>query len=397
MIDVEKRSYLKYFLFGSLYFTEGLYYIIGTIILPIYLTDKGIDLPIVTLIAAIFMLPMTIKFFWGGIVDYFVKYGRKLFIVLGGLLSVFSFIFVSMIDPSELIVPFALLLFFAGIGVSFLDVSADAWAIQISHENERGKINGAMFAGQSAGMVVGASFLSHLAFSYGYIYSFLATSLIVFFVIIFPLLIKEIKIDKTRIKIGSLLVAEFRKKTTLLVSIFTPLSALNVGLLGVLIPLYMKISLDMDITQIGFIITIWSATRVLGTIIYGAIADRWGRKIVLYFVLSGGCILSVLLIFADTWQILAFLYGLIGFLLGGHYSALGALLMDVTNPKVGATQYSVLTSLGNAGITISESLCGSMVSFFGFTSTFLYTAWFFGPALLLLHFIRLKKYNNKQV
>ena len=69
--------------------------------------------------------------------------------------------------------------------------------------------------------------------------------------------------------------------------------------------------------------------------------------------------------------------------------------MDVTNPKVGATQYSILTSLGNAGLTISESFSGTMVSVLGFTRTFLYTAWFFGPALLVLHFIRLKKFNKK--
>ena len=186
-----------------------------------------------------------------------------------------------------------------------------------------------------------------------------------------------------------------KKKTTQLVSIFTPLSALNVGLLGILIPLYMKIGLNMDIAQIGLIITIWSAAKVIGTLIWGAIVDKWGRKSPLYIVLGGGCLFTVMLIFADTWQILAILYGIIGFLLGGHYSALGAMLMDVTNPKVGATQYSILSSLGNAGMVISESFSGTMVSLLGFTRTFLYTAWFFGPALLVLHFIRLKKYNKK--
>jgi MFS family permease len=395
MIDINKYGYVKYFLFGSLYFTEGLKYIIGTIILPIYLTEKGIALPIVTLLAAIFLLPMTIKFFWGGIADYFIKFGRKPFIIIGGLLSAIGLLLLIIIDPSKLLTPFAILLFVVGTGVGFLDVSADAWAIEITSENERGKINGAMFAGQSAGMVVGASFLTSLALNYGYSYAFLFTGLVVLLIIIFPLLVKEVKTVKTRLKIGSLLVGEFKKKTTQLVSLFTPLSALNVGFLGIVIPLYMKINLNMDIAQIGLIIAIWSATKVIGTLIWGAIVDKWERKIPLYIVLGGSCLFTILLIFADTWQIVAVLYGIIGFLLGGHYSALGAMLMDVTNPKVGATQYSILSSLGNAGLVVSESFSGTMVSILGFTRTFLYTAWFVGPALMVLHFVKLK-YNNKK-
>ena len=221
MININKYNYVKYFLFGSLYFTEGLKYIIGTIILPIYLTDKGIALPIVTVVSAIFLLPMTIKFFWGGIADYYIKFGRKPFIILGGLLSSLSLLILTIIDPSKLLIPFTILLFIAGSGVGFLDVSADAWAIEITSENERGKINGAMFAGQSAGMVVGSSFLTSLAYNCGYNYVFLITGLLVLLIIIFPLLVKEVKKIKIRQKIGSLLLGEFKKKLGLPIGIWT--------------------------------------------------------------------------------------------------------------------------------------------------------------------------------
>ena len=65
--------------------------------------------------------------------------------------------------------------------------------------------------------------------------------------------------------------------------------------------------------------------------------------------------------------------------------------MDVTNPRIGATQYSILTGLGNLGITVGESSTGTMVSILGFTRTFLYGGLFFGPALLILYIIKLKK------
>jgi MFS family permease len=364
---------------------------VAVLILPVYLTEKGISLPIVTIISAIFLLPMTIKFFWGGIVDYYIKYGRKKFIIFGGVLSSISLISLSFIDPNEFLIIFTFFLFLAGMGVGFLDVSADVWAIEISKYNERGKINGAMFAGQSIGMIAGASFLALIAENYGYTLSFLTTGLIVLAIIIFPLIIKETKINKKRHKIGKILFSEFKKKTTIIISIFTPISGINIGILGILIPLYLKLQLQLEISHIGAIISIWSATRVIGSLIGGILSDRWGRKQVLYIVLGGGCFFTLLFIFANTWQIVALIYGIIGLIQGGLYSTWGAMLMDVTNPKVGATQYSILTSLGNAGITAGESLCGTIAVAIGFTGTFLFTSWLFGPALLILYFIRLKK------
>ena len=395
MLDIAKSSYLKYFLFGSLYFTEGAIYIIASLIIPIYLAEKGIPIAFVTIIAAAYMIPMTIKFIWGGIVDYFIKYGRRKFIILGGLMSSISLFALFFIDPSEFLIIFALFLFIGGCGVGFLDVSADAWAIEISKYEERGKINGAMFAGQAAGMFVASSLLTSIAYFLGYNYVFLTTSLIVAAIIIFPIVAKDIRKIKKREKITRLLVSEFKKKNTLLVSFFSPLSAINIGLLGVVVPLYMSINLNINIAQIGLAITIWSATKIVGSLIGGAICDKWGRKILLYMALSLGGVFTAMLIFADNWLSVAILYGIIGIFHGAYYSGVGAFLMDITNPKVGATQYSILTSLANVGMTGGESFSGTMVTLLGFTRTFLYGALFFGPALLILYVIKIKKHINK--
>jgi len=87
MIDITKRSYLKYPLFGSLYFSEGLGFSLQLVIIPIYLVEMGVSLPIATLVAGIVSIPWMIKFVWGGIVDYFIRFGRKRFILLGGFLQ----------------------------------------------------------------------------------------------------------------------------------------------------------------------------------------------------------------------------------------------------------------------------------------------------------------------
>ena len=79
MIDISNRTYLKYLLFSSLYFSEGLQGTITMVILPIYFLEKGLSLPLTTLIVGIVGIPWMIKFVYGGIVDNFIRFGRKIF------------------------------------------------------------------------------------------------------------------------------------------------------------------------------------------------------------------------------------------------------------------------------------------------------------------------------
>jgi len=103
-------------------------------------------------------------------------------------------------------------------------------------------------------------------------------------------------------------------------------------------------------------------------------------------------VFSAILIFADTWQMVAFLYAIIGFLQGGGmYAAGGALLMDVTNPTIGATQYSIFVSIENFSEFGVGAISGSLIVMLGFGRVFLYSAWSLGPPLLILYFIRLTK------
>jgi len=390
MIDISKKSWYKYFLFGSLYFTEGLQQSLAMVIIPIYLMDKGFSLPLATLVAGIGGAPWYLKFVFGPTIDYFYKFGKKLFIIVGGLLGAFSFFILIYVDPLIFLIPFTVFLFLSHLGITYLDVSCDGWAIQISKENERGKINGAMTAGLFTGIAFGTAVLASIAQIYGYSMSFLAGGIIILLIMIYPFLVKDLKILKERPKIASLLKEEFKKRTTQLVALFLFVSSIGYGLLVFVIPLYMKTILQMDIGQIGLITTIYPITMVIGSLPGGALTDRWSRKMVL-FIFCSALIVSAALIFANTWQILAVIYGAIGFLNGGYLTASSALMMDICNPKICTTQYSILASISNFGEFGTESISGSLIALLGFGRVFLYSAWFCGPSLLVLYFIRLKK------
>jgi len=389
MIDISEHPFLKYILFGSLYFSEGLIFALSTVIIIMYFTELNISISTATIVAGIAASPFILKFIFGPITDYFIKYGRKLFVIAGGLIGSICIFPLAFINPKVDLIPFTMLFFISHVGVVFLDVSADAWAIQISKPDERGKVNSAMFTGLFGGTAICAFLLSIVAHSINFQMVYIVSGFIIILTIIFPLMVREIKIFEKRPKIAKMLVKEFKKKNTILIALFGLISATNFGMVILILPDYMMNFLGLDVIQTGSITTISTIGIVLGAISGGIIADKWSRKKTLYIFLSGALIFSALLITANTWQTLIVIYIIFGFFQGGStYAALMAMFMDITNPKIGATQYSILTSLSNFGEIGIGIFSGTLVLILGYHRLFLYTAWIIGPSLLVLYFIK---------
>ena len=164
---------------------------------------------------------------------------------------------------------------------------------------------------------------------------------------------------------------------------------MNYGMLRYVIPEYMTNVLLLDKMQIGLLTSAYPISIVIGAIIGGIAADKWGRKKIIYITLLGLLISSALLVTADTWEKLAIIYTFIGILTGtSTYSAMSALFMDITNPKIGGTQYSFIASIANFGQVSISIISGSLVVFLGYNRFFLYTALVVGLSLLIFYFVK---------
>jgi MFS family permease len=394
MLDLSKHPYLKYILFGDIYFANGIQGAIGLMLLIVYFTEKDISISIATMVAGVASIPFTLKFLFGPLTDRFIKKGRKPFVLFGGMIAGLGLFPLAIIDPEVSLLPFTLSLFVSVIGIVILDVAADAWAIQETKIHEHGKINAAMFGSTFGGVTIGVIILSQIAKFYSYSLVFIIGGFIILFTLVLPLLVKERILVKKRPKIGKLLFQEFKKKNTILISLFGFFAAMNFGILLFIIPEYMMNVLKLDVGQIGLMSSLFYIGVITGTVIGGVLADKWGRKKLLAFFLFGSIIISSLLVIANTWMILAIIYPIIGFLQGGaFFSALMALFMDITNPKIGGTQYSILTSIGNLGDYSIGIVSGSLLVFLGYQRFFLYAAWVIGPALIVLYLVQ-EKWEN---
>jgi MFS family permease len=394
MIELAKYPAIKYPLFGSLYFSQGIIYALAILIIPIYFVEKNIPVELTTAIIGILYFPWIAKFIFGGIADYLQKIGRKKIALIGGFIGATGFIILSFIDPSVYLIPFVSIALIASIGIVFLDVAADAWAIDVSQEKERGKVNAAMFGGLFIGAAFTTSIIAGIAQFYGYGLSFLTAGAFVLVIMVFPFLIREKITIHKRIKLTRMVLSEFKKRPTQIIASFGLVLTISFGLLSIVIPLYLKTHFDLPIGEIGLIVTGAPIATVFGCLAGGVAADIFNRKYALYGFISVNIIFATFLAFSDSWQLVALLYTIIGFLHGGHMAAFGAVSMDVTNPKIGATQYSIIMGFGNAGEMSGTAISGTLIALLGFTRLFLYSAWIYGPALLILYLYRSHQENQ---
>ena len=374
-------------MFGSLYFSEGLYQGLILIVAPLYLLDKGIPLPLVTLIAGLGYLPWGLKFVWGGLIDFFHKYGRKKFAVAGTVFGAIGFFSLALIDHFFSLLFFALFLFIGYTGIGFLDSATDAWAIDISKKEDRGKINSSMNIGNWLGQYLGALLIILIGSVFGYSISFMISGLIVFVLVIVPFSVKyERKIGQLRI--WSLLKQEFKKRITRLTTFYFFVIVLQHALYSSLILAYLKIVLNLDNTFIGLIYVFWLAVVIPGSITGGVLADKYGRKVPLYLFLISLMIASITPIFFSSFYyiVVAFSVGL--FFMDGVIAANWAMVMDIINPKISASQHEVICSIVNFGGIVIGSATGTLIVLIGFNNSFLLSGLIVLMALAILYTIK---------
>jgi len=388
LIDLTVHKKFKYLLFSSLYFSEGLYQAMILIITPLYLINKNVPLPIITLIAGIGYLPWGLKFVWGGIIDFYHKYGRKKFAVFGTISGAFGFFILSMIDQYFSLIFFTLFLFIGYTGIGFLDSATDAWAIDTTKKEERGKINSSMIIGQWVGKYLGALLIIFIGIGYGYNVSFMISGFVILFFAIVPLSVKyeERKIGK--LKIWSLIKQEFSKSITKVTVMYFFTIVLHHALYFTLLVIYLKTFLNLDDMFIGFIFAFWLVAVIPGSIFGGFLADKYGRKLPLYIFLICLLIFSVIPIFTSDFYILIFNFSMLLFFANGVIAANWAMIMDIINPKISASEHEVICSIVNFGGIVIGSATGALVVLIGFNNLFLLSAIIIMVAMILLYNIK---------
>ena len=179
---------------SAVYLSQGLSG--GTLFaLTTYLVSSGSSVSDISLLLSITMIPWTLKVFMGPIIDTFTinRFGRRRFWVLISQLMMILVLFpLVFIDVNAVNFVLIALLTAHNTFVAISDIAIDALAADSLREDQLAKANGFMWGSKTLGRGAGMATATSIFYGYGVNEGFALLILTMSFVLILPILSKEL-------------------------------------------------------------------------------------------------------------------------------------------------------------------------------------------------------------
>jgi len=383
--------------FAVLYASEGAP--IGFIwwALPTLLRAADVPVAQITSLTAVLVLPWVLKFLWAPLLDLLrgPRWGYRAWIVVSQLCMAATLVPLVWLDPVASFDTWRLLLLMHAVAAATQDVAIDALVIGTAPPQERGRLNGAM----QAGMLVGRSVFGGGVLIVG---TTLGTSGIIVALIAWicvPLVLILLVREPARLAVptaveapmSAALTQVFRLRSTWIGLAFALTGAAAFEATGQLAgPFLVDRGVASGTIGVFFSVYVVAAT-LIGGLVGGWLSDRWGRtRALTVFLLAvvasvaalgwvdlrGGASAAVLI------AMLVAMYFTVGLFTVASY----AYFMDLTHPRLGATQFTTFMAATNGCESWSAWAGGALVASSGYGSAFLVMA---GVSLLALGFLTL--------
>ncbi len=398
-----------------LYAAQGMPWGFVTIALLSYLAGQGAGLAETAKISSLATLPWTFKVLWGPVIDRFTirSMGRRRPWIVFSQLAM-SATLLAMILIGDLTAEFetlAWMVFLHNCFVSLQDVSSDALAVDVLLDEERGTVNGMMWASSYVGTAIGGAGMGTVIANFGLRPAFCLQAAVLFLILCVPLFVRERAGEKllpwtegdAKLEPGEEEMEDLRGLVKGLFGAFAAwppfLGALYAYAASVMVGMRVAVMPVFYTQEIGWTDEHYaqveggagSAAGVAGALVGGFLADRVGVKVIITFGMlgiSGFCVAmgaSEELRAHESFP-LVFLLGTT-FLISLMTVASFALFMRLCTPAVAGTQYTLYMALANlarvSGAAIVASIEGS-----GYRTIFLVMAVAIVVPLLFLYPIR---------
>ncbi len=412
----------RLFAFFSLYVTEGIPLGFAATAVATQLRRQGIGPAEIGAFVASFYLPWAFKWAFGPLVDVFrsKRLGHRrawiLFTQVVMVLTLLSLIAVPL--PGGLALFTGILLVHNTFG-AIQDVAIDSLAVNTLAESERGLANGLMFAGASVGQAIGGSgvlfMMAYTGFQFSFIFVAGAILMVTAFIVL-PMkeavatsLAEPIQAAGTAwraagAEMRNFAVQSFRSflgTPGAFRGVFFSLLPAGAMSLGLALQSNLAVEFGMSDDEVASL-ALWSMILSAGCMVLGGwLSDRWGRRQTLAVYLAGMSLPVLWLMWvlqqhgyvmprapggAALPELVTALWisGLAYSVFQGlMYGTRSAIMMDVTNPAVAATQFTAYMAMMNLAIAIASTWQGIAVEAWGYPVTLLVDS-ITGPLCILL-------------
>jgi MFS transporter, PAT family, beta-lactamase induction signal transducer AmpG len=412
--------------FFLLYMTEGIPFGFATIAMATQMRRTGLSATAIGSFVAAVYLPWAFKWAVGPLVDVIAsdRLGRRRgWILLMQLFMVATLLLLLQAGMTASIATLTGLIILHNCFAATQDVAIDALAVNTLHDDERGLANGLMFGGSYFGQAVGGSGALLLTSTIGFNNTFLFVAAAILSVTIFVVLpMREVAIPRVVAagrgalsRVGNELASFVRESWTSFAAHRSAVLGLVLGLLpigamalGLALQTNLAVEFGMDDNQTGQL-TLWSSIlTALGCVGGGWLSDRYGRRRMLAMYIgamsiptlwlayvcwqqhwifpaaTGAAAVAVPAVLITVFWVSSMVYAVFN---GLMYGTRAALFMDLTNPRVAATQFTLYMALMNLTLSYSSQWQGYAVDHVGYPTTLVIDSVFGLVCLLLLPFI----------
>lgn len=385
----------------ALYCAQGMPWGFVTITLVAYVSAQGATLEEVGDILALATLPWSFKLVWALVIDRFTyrPMGRRRPWILLAQLAM-GITLLAMILDGETSVDtrhLAWMVFLHNCFVSLQDVGSDALAVDILDDEERGRVNGMMWASSYVGIAIGGAGMGTVLARFGVQTAFVLQGMVLFSILCLPLFLRERRGEKflpwTRgesVRVGNEtqitsvralaggLAQAFRNRAPLRGLFYALSCQVMVGMFVATNPVYFVQKLGWsqeDYSQLSG--ALGAGAGVLGALVGGFLVDRIGvrRQVLVTAVLISSLCFSVgHSPWLSTSTAAASLFLMCTeFLMAAQVVATFSLFMRLCSPAVAATQFTLYMAATNLTRAQSAKI-GSVLEGFGYGFGAIYIA-----------------------
>ena len=398
----------RLFAFFSLYVTEGIPLGFAATAVATQLRRQGVGPAEIGAFVASFYLPWAFKWAFGPFVDVFrsQRFGhRRGWILLTQIVMAATLLSLVAVPLPAGLGLFTMILLVHNTFGAIQDVAIDSLACNTLSEDERGLANGLMFAGAAVGQAVGGSGVLFLIGITGFQFTFVAVAAAILAVTGFIVLpMKETVAAslgaaaesagdawrRTGAEMKSFAVQSFRSfigTRGAFSGVFFALLPAGAMSLGLALQSNLAVEVGMNDDQVGALNLWTSIISAVCMVLGGWLSDKWGRRRTLFVYLAGMSLPVLYLMFVlqqhgyvmprapggpelpaliTALWISSLVYSVFQ---GLMYGTRSAIMMDITNPAVAATQFTAYMAMMNLAIAIAASWQGAAVEAWGYPVT----------------------------
>lgn len=353
--------------------------------LPTLLRSADVPVARITELTALLLLPWMLKFLWAPLLDAWrtPRWDYRAWIVLAQVVMAGALVPLVQLDPVEAFDQWRLWLLVHAVAAATQDVAIDALVITTTPPSERGRLNGAMQAGMLTGRSLfgGAVLLVASAWGPGGIVTaliaWIAVPLVLLLCLAPPTAISSS--SAPAVPMGRTLAAVFRQRNTWIGLAFALTGAAAFEATGQLAGPFL-VDRGVGSATIGslFALPVVLATAC-GGLLGGWISDRWGRvqTLVLCVVFVAGTVAALGLLDLRGSASPAVLIGLLVVMyvgVGLFTVSSYAYFMDLSHPRLSATQFTTFMAATNACESWSAWAGGALATSGGYGTAFLVMA-----------------------